>query len=88
MLKLVQSITELSWQINLLPNLSTLLLNILFKGEYVRLAYRTYTPRPLRYFWTFHFQIRQKDKKADTSLFREVAGDVVLVTGAGHGMGR
>lgn len=35
-------------------------------GEYIRLAYRTYTPRPLR----------------------EVAGDVALVTGAGHGMGR
>ena len=39
-------------------------------------------------FGHFIFRSGTKDKKADTSLFREVAGDVVLVTGAGHGMGR
>ena len=39
-------------------------------------------------FGHFIFRSGKKDKKADTSLFREVAGDVVLVTGAGHGMGR
>ena len=32
-----------------------IVVNILFEGEYVRLAYRTYTPRPLRY-----FRIKQK----------------------------
>ena len=35
-------------------------------GEYVRLLYRSFSPRPLR----------------------DVAGEVVLVTGAGHGIGR
>ena len=31
---------------------------------------------------------RGPKKKVINSLLREVAGDVVLVTGAGHGMGR
>ena len=52
----------------------------------MRLAYRSYTPRPLRYSLAVLFQ--PKAKKADGKLSREVAGDVVLVTGAGHGMGR
>ena len=83
-----ERIKKFSDTLPLMELMMLIVLNILFKGEYVRLAYRTYTPRPLRYFRTFHFQIKKKDKKANTSLFREVAGDVVLVTGAGHGMGR
>ena len=35
-------------------------------GEYIRLLYRSFNPRPLR----------------------DVSGEVVLVTGAGHGIGR
>ena len=73
--------------------LKLLVVNIVLKGEYVRLAYRTYTPRPLRCFQKFLLdstteQSIQYDIKTNKNLFREVAGDVVLVTGAGHGMGR
>ena len=54
-------------------------------GEYIRLTYRSFTPRPLRdvagvlHTWHMTHWVTR-----DTC----PAGEVVLVTGAGHGIGR
>ena len=51
-------------------------------GEYIRLIYRSFKPRPLRdvagIFSTWQSHVTS----------RYVTGEVVLVTGAGHGIGR
>ena len=52
-------------------------------GEYIRLLYRSFIPRPLRdvagrNFVLFSFFL----------IVRYYSGEVVLVTGAGHGIGR